>query len=324
MRVAFAHHLSLRYNAGGERWIAEVANEFIKRGHQVEIHALPFTLSEFKPENAMNIKAKLNPNVKYEEAYFHFIRGVDVTYITYSPLNWLNFWIKGPKIGGMHTHAYWLPLNKSYGLLPNLAILVNMFTSRFELARFEVIHAILNEYPINHPDVRAIPNFVDLSIHKPSKTKPDLFTVGYASRKNWQKGFDIWEELKPLLESGGIKTMETGGLTDAQVGEFYNNCHVMFVPSRVDTFGLTIVEAILWGKCIPLVSTNPAHLALTLPLFYADTAEQAYRRILEIKDMWDTGAYYSYSNILYKQAHKFGKDIVMDQLEAMFEEVANQ
>ena len=61
----------------------------------------------------------------------------------------------------MHSHAYWMPLSWGYGLLPNLAIFANAFTSRWELGRFKMIHVITDEYPVTHKDVRCIPNFVD-------------------------------------------------------------------------------------------------------------------------------------------------------------------
>jgi glycosyltransferase involved in cell wall biosynthesis len=317
--VAICSGLSLRYGGGGERWIIQFANELVKRGHEVDVHCLPFVLDD---GGKLDPKKELDPAVHYHEGYFHYVNA-DVTYVVYHPLSWINFWVKGPKIGGMHSNAYWKPLSWSYGLLPNLAIIANALTSKYELARFKVIHTPLDEYPINHPNVKVIPNFVDSTFHTPSGVKPVQFTVGFSSRKLWSKGYDIWQQLKPLLEKNNIKTMETGGLTDEQLGKFYDDCHIIFVPARVDTFGLSIIESILWGKSIPLVSTVLAHRALGLPLFYADTADSAYRRISEIKEMWENGIYTIYSNILYSQAMKFDKKQVIDQLENMLNEVAN-
>ncbi len=318
MRIAFCSGLSLRYGGGGERWIIQLSKELVARGHDVEIYCLPFLLED---GGKLDPKKELG-SIPYHEGYFHII-DADVVYIVYHPLNWLNFWvIHGKKIAGMHSNAYWKPLSWSYGLLPNLAIVVNWFTSKYELGKFKAVHTPLDEYHINHPNVISIPNFVDSSYHIPSGNKPKQFTVGFASRKTWSKGYDVWNQLKPILEKDNIKTMETGGLTDKQLAQFYDDCHIIFVPARVDTFGLSIIEAVLWGKSIPLVSSVLAHRALGLPLFYADTAESAHRRILEIKEMWDSGIYQIYAQILFKQAEKFDKVKVIDQLENMFIEVA--
>lgn len=317
LRIGICSGLSLRYGGGGERWIIQLSKELVARGYEVEIYCLPFVLDG---SQNLDVKKELG-DIPYHEGYFHYINA-DVTYVIYHPLNWLNFWIRGPKIGGMHSNAYWKPIAWSYGLLPNMAIIANRLLSKYELSKFKLIHTPLDEYPINHPNVWAIPNFVDSKFHIPSDNKPRQFTVGFASRKTWSKGYDVWKLLKPILEENGIKTMETGGLTDAQLVQFYDDCHVIYVPARVDTFGLSIIEAILWGKSIPLVSTVLAHRALALPLFYADTADSAYRRILEIKEMWENGTYNIYSQILFKQAQRFDKEKVISQLENMLITVA--
>lgn len=315
MRIAFCHHLSLSYGGGGEKWIVQLANELVKRGHTVTIYCLPFTMTGAM---SFDFKSQLNTYIKYHESLFHFV-DADVAYITYHPLNWLSFFTKAPKIGGMHSHAYWKPLDVKYGLLPNLAIAVNALTSRWELAHFKIIHNILDEYPINHPNIKTIPNFVDESKYKLSGVKHTEFTVGFASRKNWQKGYDIWEELKVLLKNNGINTIETGNVPENEMPRFFSQCHVISVPARVDTFGITIIESIFCGS-IPVTSSLVTHRALSLPLFYADTSESMLKRILEVKEMWDGGIYVQYQNILLRQAEKFQKDKVINSLEKMFEE----
>ena len=56
MRIAFAHHLSLSYGAGGEKWVINTAKALAKK-HEVEVYALPFLLDG---------KPKLNPKEKLE------------------------------------------------------------------------------------------------------------------------------------------------------------------------------------------------------------------------------------------------------------------
>ena len=121
--------------------------------------------------------------------------------------------------------------------------------------------------------------------------------MAFSSRKVWQKGFDIWQETKELMNEQDIDFVESGGLTEQGVSEFLSSSHVVLVPARVDTFGLSIVEAAMC-KSIPVVSSLLAHRALGLPLFYADTAECCVRRILEVKEMWEHDCYDAYADII--------------------------
>jgi glycosyltransferase involved in cell wall biosynthesis len=314
VNVAFCHHLSLRYGGGGEKWLIQLARELVARGHDVKVYCLPFMLKD----GGKNDPVKELGDIPYHEGYFHRV-DADVAYVTYNPLSWLNFHVNCPKIGGIHSHAYWKPLSWSYGLLPNIAIVVNAVTSRWELARFNMIHVVSDEYPVNHRCVKYIPNFVDSSNYHKDGEKNDEFTICYASRKIWQKGYDMWCEIKKQL-GDSFNMVESGNVAESDMNKFYSSAHVTVVPSRVDTFGLTIVESSLCGT-IPVVSTVIAHRALGLPLFYADTPEQYVKRILEIKEMWDNGTYISYADVLMKQSKRFDKKTVVDELEKMFIEV---
>ena len=316
MRVAFAHHLSLKYGGGGEKWIVQFSKELVRRGHEVEIYCLPFQL---KGSLNYDFKTELQ-GIKYHEGYFHTINA-DVAYVTYNPLSWLNFHINAPKVGGMHSQAYWKPISFKYGLLPGIAVIANALTSRWELARFKTIHTLLDEYPISHKNIKIIPNFVDSNVYKQVEQKLETFTVGFASRKNWQKGYDIWEALKPRLQTLNINTVETGNVPEGKMPNFLSQCHVVIVPARVDTFGIVIIESIFCGS-IPVVSPLITHHALSLPLFYADTIESCIKRILEVKEMWDVGLYDQYQSILCRQAERFKKEKVIIDLEQMLLEAA--
>lgn len=191
MRIAFCHHLSLSYYGGGEKWIIELSKELTKRGHDVRIYALPFLLDGKRKVNP----SKILGDIPYEEGLFHNVKA-DVCYVMYNPLNWFNFKTTSPRIAGMHSHAYWLPPHPNYGVLPNLANIANKLDSYFELRRFNAVHAVTNVFPINHPNIFCIPNFVDSEKYKPCKEKEDIFTVVFASRMVWQKGWDIFEYVR--------------------------------------------------------------------------------------------------------------------------------
>jgi len=310
MKITFGHHLSLSYRGGGEKWITQLANELVRRGHEVSVKCLPF----WRKDNPID----LLPEIDYEEGYFHHLDG-DVVYITYNPLSWLNFRTKAPKIGGIHSHCYWQPLAREYGLLPNLANVVNAATSKWELGRFDAIHTVTNVYPINHKNVYFIPNFVDGQLYSPLAPKNEEFTIGYASRKVWQKGYDVFLELQELLDDVIFAT--TGNIPENNMPEFYSKNHVTLVPARVDTFGLVNVESLMCGT--PVISSGlPTHRALGLPILYAHRVDQYVERIEELRNLFDVGAYDDLSNICRNSAMVYDKHKIIDHLENMFEEVS--
>lgn len=313
MRICFCHHLSLAYYGGGEKWLISTTKELVKRGHNVEIYALPFLL---------NGKPKVNPkklldDIPYTEGRRHKIKA-DVVYITYHPLSWINFQTSKPRIAGLHSHTYWQKPHLRYGTLPNIANLTNRFISYFELRRFNAIHSVTNVYPINHPRVYHIPNFVDSEKYYPCLPKEEVFTIAYASRKVWQKGWYLFKEVEKNLS---VKSQVSGSIREENMPSFFSKAHATLVPSIVDTFGLSIVESLL---CETPVITTPltTHEALGLPLIYASTLREYMGAIVFLQKNWEEGDFYrSFSKFCRLEAMKYDKTIIMDKLENMFKEV---
>lgn len=314
INICFAHHLSLKYGGGGEKWLIELAKELVNRGHDVEVYALPFSLKGSRDIDPSEILG----DIPYKESYRHKIKS-EVSYITYNPLNWLNFNVQGPKIGGIHSHCYWQPFSWRYGLLPNLANLVHMVTKRWELERFDAVHTVTPIYPLNLDKVYYIPNFVDSKHYSPRESNNEEFTVGYASRKVWQKGYDIYLTLEEEMKD--TKFVATRNIPENMMPQFYSDNHVTLVPARVDTFGLVNVESMLCGT--PVISSGlPTHRALGLPLKYAYGIDQYIKEIETLQGFFDMDVYPDISKICRQSALKYGKSRVVDQLEAMFMEVA--
>lgn len=313
MNIQFGHHLSLSYRGGGEKWLTNLANELICRGHEVSVKCLPF----WKRDNPI----ELFPEVDYEEGIFHSLDG-DVNYITYNPLNWLNFHVHGPVIGGFHSHCYWQPLMWKYGLLPNLANLVHKFTKKRELKRFDAIHLVSPVYPVDAEKVYTIPYFVDSKQYFPEAPKNDEFTINFASRKVWQKGYDVFLELQKLM--GGVDDVQfqcSGIIPENKMPSFYSRGHVTVVPTRVDLFGRVNVESLLCGT--PVISSGlDTHRVLDLPIIYANKLGQYVVAIDNLKRMSENGLYKSISEICRSDALKYDKNVIVDQLENMFEEVS--
>lgn len=314
MHIVFAHHLSLAYYGGGEKWVISLAKELTRRGHDVEICALPLLLDG---------KPKVNPDdvldgISYKEGFRHKVKA-DLVYITYHPLSWFSFTTSHPRIAGVHSFTYWMNPNPRYGLLPNSANIVNRFCSYFELRRFDAVHAVSKLFTPNHPRVFYIPNFVDSEKFKPSQ-KDDEFTVIYASRKVWQKGWDIFKEIE--LSLGRIKIKTSGDIPEDELPPFFSSGHVTIVPSRVDTFGLSIVESLL---CETPVITTPlaVHEALNLPLEYASSPREYVNSINHFQTM-DPSDYKAFVKQCRIKALQYDKKVVVDKIEDMFKKTIGE
>lgn len=315
IKIAFAHHLSLSYYGGGEKWIIQLAKELTSRGHEVEIYALPLLLDGKPKVNPKN----LLDGIPYHEGYKHKINA-DVTYVTYHPLSHLTFRTSRPRIAGIHSHAYWLKPHPKYGLLPNLANITNKFTSYFELRGFNAIHAVSKTYPINHKKVFHIPNFVDSNIYKPTCQKSEDFTIAFASRKVWQKGWDVFQGIQQYFD-GKVKVRVSGGISENKMPKFFSKSHLTIVPSRVDTFGLSIVESMMTET--PVITTPLlTHKSLGLPAVYANYPEEFIEKIYALENMWQNRKEYNeLSRLCRTSALRFDKKRIIDELENMFKEV---
>jgi len=320
MRIAFCHHLSLGYYGGGEKWVIGVSKELVRRGHDIEIYALPFLLEGKKKVNPKD----LLEGIPYSEGLRHKVRA-DVVYLTYHPLSWLNFDTSRPRITGIHAQSYWQKPNPHYGLLPNLSLIANKFTSYSELRRFNAVHMVTTAYPCNHPKVYFIPNFVDADQYKPVKEKENELTIAFSSRTVWAKGWDVFQNtirlLKKTRQPFKVKVTE-GKVSESEMPEFLSASHISLLPSRVDTFGLAIVESLL---CETPVITTPlqTHKVLELPLLFGSSIQENVAEILRLAILWEEKReeYMNYAKQCRREALKYDKEAVMNRLEGMFKEV---
>lgn len=298
-----------------------VANELSRRGHQVEIRCLPFTL-----DSKRKIRPNLSPKVSYREGYFHTIRDSDLNYITYSPLNWLNFRVKkGKKIAGLHSWCYYYPISKRFGLLPNVASLVHKFVGNMELNKFDAVHSLTNFFPIDHPNVYVIHNFSDGTVYRPCESKRKVFSVGFASRPIWQKGYDIFLKLKQKLDD--ILFISAGDIPESEMPKFYSRNHLTLAPTRPINFpprlmvdSMTVIESNLCGTPVLCYGDNP-YDPIDLPITFAKFIPDFADKIMYLRDNYDS--YQKLSVECRSSALKtFEKLVVVDQIERMFEEVS--
>ena len=318
MKIVFGHHLTLRYLGGGERWLIGVANELVKRGHDVEIYTVPIKVAGGIPNP--NFKDQLN-GIPYKEGYHHSING-DVNYVTYHPLSGFNFSTKGKVIKGIHATTCWEPIDFSYGFLPVVVQVLHKCIGVSELKRADAIHTVAPYLKIDHPHVYKIPNYVDSEILKPYP-KPDKFTITFASRKSYQKGWDVFQQIQnEYKDDDSISFKISGNIPEADMPRFIAESHIGIVPSRYDSFGLSIIEFLLTGT--PVITTSlESHLALNMPLFLSDDISTTKNYITVLKTMWynDRDRYDLFAKTIREKALIYDKKSTMDRLENMFKEV---
>jgi len=184
---------------------------------------------------------------------------------------------------------------------------------------------VTKAYPVNHQKVYYIPNFVDSEKYKPVKEKGEKLTIAFSSRMVWQKGWDVFQNTIRLLKKTEqpFEVKITGGkVKEAEMPEFLSCSHVSLLPSRVDTFGLAIVESLL---CETPVITTPleTHKVLDLPLLYGDSCEDYVLDILRLRVWWedDRAKYNEFARQCRREALKYDQKVVMDRIEQMFKEV---
>ena len=320
MRMNIGHHLSLESLGGGEKWVINVANDMKRRGHDIKIYSTPIKVAGGIP--VTNLDDLLN-GIPYEEKLRHNIKG-DVNYITYHPMSGLNYNAVGKVIKGIHATSCWEPIDLKYGFLPVQAQILHKFVGGLEFYQADAIHTVASHLPLKHKRIYTIPNFVDSKFFH-SSDKLSKFTVVFASRKSYQKGWDIFQQIQDKLKNEDIDFRISGDVKESDMPKFMGEAHVGIVPSRYDSFGLSIVELQMCETYV-ITSPLPSHKNLTLSLLYADTVDEYVRLILKIKGLWEIDKPSFYSKLLYNRnmaIKYYDTKNIMDRLENMFIEVAS-
>lgn len=344
MKIAFCHHYSISFWSGGEKLLAFLAEKLASDGHEVEIHALPIGK---RPD----IDIDLN-GVKYTEGWNHSI-DADVAHYIYAPIVDRFFRTKNgtPKIASIH--GFPLVPELQHKMITEMSHVERL--KRIGIARsfvwaytrlmrnydgFDAIHVInpaikslfagiegLQKTPLYF-----IPNWVDRNTFKPCAEKNEEFTVLYASRNEWVKGIDIYDEIS--RKGKGIKFIATGDSqgsyqsigfikSEHNLARAYSSAHITVIPTRIDTFGNTIIESLACGT--PVITTKfPVHEALNLPLTYADSCEEFVDKINILKNLWEqnTGAYNNECTTAATSIDEYDFKNVYPQYVKMFEEVS--
>jgi glycosyltransferase involved in cell wall biosynthesis len=212
LNVSFYDPVSLSYQGGGERWILEVANRLLARGHEVNV----FTTG-WIPSGSSGKKVVSKGIVDVVEMkYVRFFKGFavpsaldlsmlarafddsDVVYFYVCPPNELMAWalrhkIHRPLVGGFHAF-----------LQPDRYLLHQVYLPLFKkaLSTFDCLH-VLNRSTAQlmdrwgYTNTYFIPNGVDTNVFRlgDSSMKDGVFNVLYTGRLTKDKGADVLSEI---------------------------------------------------------------------------------------------------------------------------------
>ena len=324
MRIAFCHHLDLDFGSGGEKFVINMANELSRIGHDVSVFSVPFTIEGRRAvKDAHNL---LDDEIYFERSYRHKVEA-DVAYVTYDPYTPINRAMfdltkSKVKIAGVHSSSFWEPISLMYGKIPNIGRLGEILFGKLEASRYDAIHAVTDCCPIKHKRFYHIPNFVDSTFFQPKANKLGKFTVTYANRKSLAKGWDLFNEASNYFDGDIDLSVSDGTLAESKMPTLFSSAHLTVAPSRVDTFGYSIIESLL---CETPVLTTPlaAHKSLGVPLFYVGNSQQIAQKVNFLKNLWlDEAERYRQICILgRRQALKFDKALILGKFESMLNEV---
>lgn len=329
MKIVLAHHYSLTYVGGGEKFLIELARFLVSRGHMVEVRALPTN------RRSASGSLLLPKEVVHIEKWSHSF-GADVAYFIYAPLVHRLFRTDAPKVAGIHgaplvpeLQAREVFQKSPFKLIKSTDL---YFASSYwftkiglrdiDLRVFNAVHVINPAVRINHPRIFFIPLYVDTARYRPVAPKTEKFTVLFVGRPLWRKGIDMFIEtariVKRILgdrvefmstnlppedveDAGPVKYL--GFIREEEQVQLYSSSCLVLYPSRIDTFGKVIIEALACGT--PVVTTPiGSHLHLNLPLLYASNTREFVKKVVEVYNMWRR------ENSEYNELCKRGREAV--------------
>lgn len=336
LNIAFCHYYSLSFGGGGERFLVENSRWLTKRGHTVSILSIPLRRGHWRPWIR---------DLDYREGPIHFFNA-DVTYYMYNPVLTRFFRHKGPRIAGVHSPMLTQSLSgpaysrgtfredvRRHGIAAALSKRSARFLQPGGLSAFDAVdwNSPLDPAELYHHRTYKNPGTVNTRVFRPLGNKRDEFTALFVGRQDYGKGFDRFAEASSLVPE--VKFLATGGSAsrvigighpqDLELADLYSACSVLVCPSRGDTFGRVLVEALACGT--PVITTSlPAHQALRLPFIYADTVPEIVSAVGKLRQMWQGGSgdYLKLAEAGVREVGRYDTEKLLPDFEQMLREVA--
>ena len=172
------------------------------------------------------------------------------------------------------------------------------------------------------------------------REKDEEFKVLFVGRRAYEKGFDVFTAVAREARKLGLKArfLATGGkegevidgveslgfVPEDELVNLYSSAHAVIYPTRADTFGLVILEALASGT--PVVASDiPSHRLPGLPLLLVRGVDGALRQLIDLYNMFynDRDRYLE----LCRRGREalvrdYSEEVVVPQYVRMFKEVA--
>jgi glycosyltransferase involved in cell wall biosynthesis len=164
--------------------------------------------------------------------------------------------------------------------------------------------------------------------------------VLFVGRRAYEKGFDLFTAVAREARRLGLKArfLATGGregevidgveslgfVPEDELVNLYSSAHVVMYPTRADTFGLVILEALASGTPV-IASDIPSHRLPGLPLLLARGVDGALRQLVNLYNMFykDRERYLELCRRGREAVvRSYSEEVVVPQYVRMFKEVA--
>lgn len=301
--IAFWIPNSLKYMGGGVKWVLQASALLRRRGHHVEIFALPFSLQKSSNITETNELA----DITYHETWSPKLEGFDVAYIMYNPLWRLCKIDRTKSVAGIHSPLWYSKMDELASCAKPSDTLTFFVGKSFylmfgatDLRFFKKIHIINPVAKVHHDNVAFVPNWIDTHFWKPTKLKADKFSALFVGRRNFEKGWDIYVKTADLLKSSNpdIEFYATGANygaingvnfpTEEGMPQLYSRFHILVVPARLNVFPLTFLESLSCGTPVVTLPTS-THISLSklgLPMLFGNSCATISELIRNIYAVW--------------------------------------
>ncbi|MEM2525983.1 MAG: glycosyltransferase, partial [Candidatus Methanomethylicaceae archaeon] len=271
----------------------------------------------------------------------------DVSYYIYAPFVYKLF-IKDTsliRIAGLHGFILAIKLSdpviwninpikfiKIHGLKSAIAYYYYKMLKNIELMSFTNIHIInpfMKNFLSEKLNYKTIYVPIWTNIKRVNKDEFNKFTILILGANNFTKGRDICEKIiyhlranKDIQFISNINinnpyVKNVGYIKEEKLAEILSRAHVLLYPARLDTFGLSIIEALNCGT--PVVTSNIlAHKIFNYPVILSSTIYEYVKNLRMLYYIWKSGSYHEIRKKAILEGRKYCKDNVFPKYRKIF------